>query len=59
MIIKRGREILKKHKIRKVKYRGQVAEWSQWRLIFEGKEYQPIYKNMKEWKEKYGNNTRT
>lgn len=53
MILKRGREILKKHKIRKIKYRGPVAPWGEWKLIFEGKEYQPIHKNMKEWKDAY------
>ena len=30
-----------------------IAPWESWRLIFEGKEYQPIHKNIKEWKDNY------
>lgn len=50
MILKRGRAILKKHKIRKMGYKGTIAPWENWKLIFEGKEYKPLHKNMKEWK---------
>jgi hypothetical protein len=53
MIIKRGREILKKHKIKKVKYRGVISEWSKWKMIFEGREYQPIHKTYEDWKKYY------
>lgn len=52
-IMKRGRNILKKEKLKKIKYEGKMAEWNDWKLIFEGQEYKPIYKTHGEWKLKY------
>jgi hypothetical protein len=52
-ILLRGRAILKKHKLRKTKYHGEVAEWGNWRLIFNGQKHKPIFKNMKEWRDNY------
>jgi len=53
-IIDRGEAILKKHNLKKKPYDEDCAEWSKWRMIYEGKEYKPIYKNMKEWREHFG-----
>jgi hypothetical protein len=52
-IIKRGNAILKKHNIRKAMPSNNCAEWKDWKLIYQGKEYKPIYKNMKEWREHF------
>ena len=52
-IIKRGNAILKKHGLYKKRPSRIHTEWSSWKLIYQGKEYKPIYKNMKEWRAAY------
>ena len=53
-IIDRGEAILKKHKLkRQTTNRSKIAPWESWKLIYQGKEYKPIYKNMKEWREHF------
>lgn len=31
--------------------RGLIAKWEDWRLILDGKEYKPLFKNYQEWEE--------
>lgn len=53
-IIDRGNKILEKHKLkRKNLCLVSNVGWSSWKLIYQGKEYKPIYKSMKEWRAAY------
>ncbi len=46
-----GDEVLRKAGLVKTSvYSGPSAEWGDWRLILDGKEYKPIYKNFEKWK---------
>lgn len=48
-IRKRGDKIVKDNKLKRPKPPTKCAEWSKWRLIFDGKEYAPKFKNYAEW----------
>lgn len=49
-VIQHGERVLRVAKLplRKV-YNGPCADWSSWRLVIDGKEYRPLYKNQQEW----------
>lgn len=50
-----GDEVLRKAGLeRKPVYSGPTAEWQDWRLILDGKEYKPVYRNFDEWKKAMG-----
>lgn len=50
-IIQHGDSVLAKAGLVKQRdYNGPVAEWADWRLVIDGKEYEPIYKNFEQWK---------
>lgn len=35
-------------------YEGPVAEWGRWRLVLNGKEYNPVFKSYDAWLKKFG-----
>lgn len=37
--------------VRRIIVDGNMAEWSKWRMVVDGVEYPPLYKNYKEWEE--------
>lgn len=39
--------------LREVDQRDYKDEWMEWRLVFEGNEYEPIYKSYEEWNNEY------
>jgi hypothetical protein len=39
----------REEKFKQLVVNNQVAEWSKWRLVLDGKLYKPKFKNMKEW----------
>lgn len=42
-IIQHGEAILEKHGLEVKDYRGPQADWGDWRLVIDGKEYPPLY----------------
>lgn len=60
-VIKHGDSVLRKAGLERLTHRerelevqaleaaGKLCRWSQWRLILDGKEYEPIYKSYAEW----------
>lgn len=62
-IIRHGDEVLRRagltkkshferdREIQEMMAKGLVAEWSEWRLIVDGVEYEPLYSSQKEWEE--------
>lgn len=53
IIIDRGDRILAQAELSKVFPSLVFKRWSEWRLIFKGKEYQPKYKSEIEWRKRY------
>lgn len=52
-IIKHGNAVLDAADLgRPEPYEGPMAEWEDWRLVVEGKEYPPLYKSFEEWSAK-------
>lgn len=52
-----GDRILEEHGLTvPPEYTGPFADWEDWRLILEGKQYPPKYKSIKEWATAYGFN---
>lgn len=37
----------------KLERQGKVAAWSSWRLVIDGKEYEPLYKSYAEWEQSF------
>jgi hypothetical protein len=35
-------------------YSGPVAEWKNWRMVLNGKEYKPVFKSYEAWLKKFG-----
>jgi hypothetical protein len=54
-IISHGDNLLEKYNIKKKTYKGKVAEWEDWRLVFEGKEYKGKFYSFEEWEDFYRN----
>ncbi len=52
-ILERGLQILKAAGIQKTGPENSIADWADWRLVFNGVEYPPIYKTFNEWMAKY------
>lgn len=53
-VMKHGKEVLRRAKLkRKAAYSGPVAEWDEWRLVIDGKEYPPLFKSFEEWSKHY------
>lgn len=52
-VMKHGQAVLDKAGLKKVPYTGKMAEWSKWRLVLDGKEYPPIFKDYDEWERHY------
>ena len=49
-IIQHGDEVIKRDGLKFPKpYEGEIAVWSKWRLVVNGKEYPPLYKSQKAW----------
>lgn len=49
-ILEHGLEVLRRAKIKKpAPYNGPFAEWGDWRLVIDGKEYPSPFKNEAEW----------
>jgi hypothetical protein len=49
-IIQHGDSILFNAKLKRPEpYTGPTVEWKEWRLILDGKEYKPLYKNFEQW----------
>lgn len=48
-IMEHGAAVLKDAKLKKKHYTGPIAEWSKWRLVLDGKEYPPIFKDYDDW----------
>lgn len=42
-VIQHGDDVLKKHSLVRDRYDGPIADWSDWRLIINGKTYKPKY----------------
>ena len=54
-----GRAVLKAAKLKKPKpYSGPMADWSDWRLVLEGKEYKPLWSSYEEWVANYASRTK-
>jgi hypothetical protein len=53
IIIDRGNRILAQAKFHKIPLYSFFEHWSEWRLIFKGKEYPPKYRSEKEWRKHY------
>ncbi|MFA5037013.1 MAG: hypothetical protein WC479_07540 [Candidatus Izemoplasmatales bacterium] len=58
-VINHGKEILEKHNLfNQWEHRhdvlGKIAEWEDWRLVFEGLEYPPKFKSYEEWLANFG-----
>ena len=53
-IIRHGNGVLQQAGLRRVEYEGPFAEWGDWRLIVNGKEYAPLFKTEAEWIKVYG-----
>lgn len=54
LIVRHGESVLRKAKLQRAElYDGPMAEWKKWRLVVNGKEYPPLYKNEKEWAAKH------
>lgn len=45
-IIQHGDAVLKKHGLKREKYEGPMADWGDWRLIVEGREYMPSFRSL-------------
>lgn len=54
-IIKHGDQVLARYGLVKPPvYNGEIAEWSKWRLVLNGKKYKPKLKSFEEWKKHFG-----
>ena len=54
-IIQHGDRILYAAGLQKEVYIGEMAEWGEWRLVVNDKEYQPKFKTPEEWAKEYDN----
>lgn len=49
-VMAHGALILKEAGLRKPRpHRGWIVKWEKWRLVLDGKEYPPVFKNYQEW----------
>ena len=48
-IIKHGDAVLARHSLTRERHEGPMAEWRDWRLVVDGKEYPPVYGSVGEW----------
>ena len=53
-VIQHGNRILLEAKLKKEAYNGPFAEWEDWRMVINGREYPPLYKTPEEWEKVYG-----
>lgn len=40
-------------KLLKLEQQGKIAKWADWRLVIDGKEYEPLYKSYAEWEQSF------
>jgi hypothetical protein len=49
-----GNKILQEAGLRRPEpYSGPMAEWREWRLVLNGKEYKPVFKSFEAWQKKF------
>lgn len=48
-----GTRLLKRHKLQFIPPSYLAAKWQDWRMMIDGKEHPPLWKNEKEWREHY------
>lgn len=48
-VIQHGDAIVNAAGLVKTEYDGPFADWEDWRLVFDGNEYKPIYRSEQEW----------
>jgi len=53
-IIRHGDKVIQAAALKAPKpYRGKIAPWDKWRMIFEGKEYKGLFPNQAAWEQHY------
>lgn len=52
-IINHGNKILHRHKLKVNLASPEMARWEDWRLVIDGKEFEPLWKNEQEWYRHY------
>lgn len=52
-ILSHGNKILQDNNLERPEYPDHMADWSDWRLVIDGKHYEPLWKNFAEWKAHY------
>lgn len=53
-ILQHGDTILRDNRLERPRYAGEFADWGDWRLILDGREYPPKFKTFEEWAKFHG-----